>query len=149
MQKRCERVFKNQEYWLSATSGVNLDRSEILWENSIPMHLNQHAHAKFAVGKRKTHYASLFLCSVKASNLQSPLGCAGAVCQLLLSSIMRIPVFCRNSHIGMPILHPLPLDVQFERYLSLRDIKSEAVAIKKELSLLKRVFDCFLNLQEG
>ena len=69
MQKRCERVFKNQEYWLSATSGVILDRSEIWWENPTPMHVNHYARAKLVVGKRKTHYASLLLCSVKGSYL--------------------------------------------------------------------------------
>ena len=78
---------------MSATSGEIIDRSEVWWENPTPVLVSHHLIAKFVADEPKTHQASLFFCTVYASYLQSHLGYAGDVRQLLLPSVVRIPGF--------------------------------------------------------
>ena len=75
---------------MSATSGEIHYRSEIWWENPIPVLVSHHLHAKFVAGEHKTQHANFFFCTVNASYLQSHLGYAEDVRQLLLPSIVRI-----------------------------------------------------------
>ena len=78
---------------MSATCGEIHDRSEIWWENPIPVLVSHHLHAKFVAGELETQHANLFFCKVNASFLQSHLGYAEDVRQLLLPSVVRIPRF--------------------------------------------------------